>query len=211
MRIDRLLLCLSQPRHLFVQAFVTGIFRVKSEPVINKRMHTAEFAVLIIQTLHILCRSVDAAAENQPDAGFNGGIRGCVRIKIHIKERRSSGFQIFQNRQTVKSVNVLLCQPVFIGEYLFKQPGLKRNILRKGAQERHRRMRVCILERRHQEIAVHIDLSLKNRLFVRLFPDQGDAAAVCPDCAFRDIKAVLHCQDFRIIKPYHAEFPFVII
>ena len=149
---------MGQSGKLLKKLLRAGIFRVKAQDI---RLQGASVIQLPIHLLHHgrrLAEIVDRSNLNAAHPHIVKGVCNGFRRQIHIKNRCNPAGQIFQHSQPGQLINILPAHFGFHRKNLMVQPFIQGQIIRVGAQERHSGMGVCVLEARHQQIALTVDL-----------------------------------------------------
>ena len=132
------------------------------------------------------------------------GIDG-IRRKIHIRKTGDPAPHIFGDLQHRPPVDVVGRQVLFQGEDALVQPRLEGKIVRRAAEQAHRRVRMRVAKAAHQKIALAVDLPLgyKGRIGAA---DADDRVAVRPHLPFDDLR-VGRGEDLRVIEAQLHRFP----
>ena len=149
--------------HKHEQIEIGRILGVDAGDVGDERVEIVE-----LDRVHLADRPVvprgERAAEHHAEAAVNGRLRESVALIVHVERARDAALEIFENRELCESVNIIRRELGLQREHLVEKPALQRQIVGVGAQERHRAVRVGVLEAGHQEVALEVDLALKRRV-----------------------------------------------
>ena len=149
--------------HKHEQIEIGRILGVDAGDVGDERVEIVE-----LDRVHLADRPVvprgERAAEHHAEAAVNGRLRESVALIVHVERARDAALEIFENRELRESVNIVRRELGLQREHLVEKPALQRQIVGVGAQERHRAVRVGVLEAGHQEVALEVDLALKRRV-----------------------------------------------
>ena len=202
-RIDRRPVGVRQFRDLLQEFLRASVLGVETQMRRNERMM---FPVLEMISLDLLRRQdkvVEPVEDHGPVSGIGRGLRDHLRIEIHIEIGGDTARQIFHDRELREPEDMLRCQLRLHGKDPFGQPFLQRQIIRVGAQERHRRMGVRVLEPRHDEMAFRVDLPVPDGDVLRgragCLAGIGYCIILNPYFPADDIRRAVHGQDPRVV------------
>jgi hypothetical protein len=144
-RVKRLFQRLYHIRKVLEQRIGSRVLRVEAEPVGNERMDLGKAFVFAGGLLRRAAVIVGAADQRGPKPGFDGGLHDVLAEIVHVEHHRDAAGKVLQDREFGQNGDVVRRELAFLGEHLFCQPALQRQIVRKRAQKRHGGVRMRVL------------------------------------------------------------------
>ena len=203
MREHRRFQILRHGGEILEQRFACRILGMESDPAGYQRIVRVEHFVIAPCRFRRSAVIVRRAADHEAEARIARAFGDAVHVIVHIERRRDAARNVFEHGELGKVVDIVAGQVCLHREAVLVQPLLQRLVVRKRAQKRHCRMRVRILEARHQQIAAAVDLAVERgrRDAVRI-ADQRDAITLYPEFALEDCRFMcFERKDARVVKP----------
>ena len=127
-------------------------------------------------------------------------------MHIHVKAGSDAGREILHDAQLRESIDGIIRQFCLAGPDYFFQPALKLHTVSHGAEKCHSCMGVGIFKSGHQQIALQVNLPLKNGHIVPDGPDIRDHLSVCPDLFIGYAHIRRKAKHFAVVKTNHKLF-----
>ena len=196
--VERRFQLLRQRRQTLERFALGGVFRMETELIRYQLTAVIVSVELLLNALDRAAEVIDRAAQHRPITHIVTSLDVSGKLHVHIKRRSYTAREVLHIRELSVRIHRLLGELRLTRENLLVQPVAERKIVRERAQERHRRMGVCVLEPRDYQIAAEVDLAI---IAARspLRSDICDFAAVGAKLAL-DYIFVLHCEYFRVVK-----------
>ena len=190
--INRHLVRLGKLRHSLYIFFAVGILGVKSQTVFDKTSHLSHSIHTPFKAFEqLILRSValgNAFEYYVAKTALLARLGYTVEMEVHIACKAYTARDVFGYRKFCQPVTIVRSKLCFAGKDLRIKPFVERGIVGKRAQKYHRRMSVRVFERRHNEIALGVYLSVPRQIYQRAdLTDKTDFSVFNPQLAVFDI------------------------
>ena len=122
----------------------------------HHNLHTFRFALVLSHEVYISRPALRSQqifghgnANSRTDSHIFDSLYSLFAMPIHVRKENRSRLDHFENRQAAPYANIIIRKLSFGGPNIIIQPLVKFHIVSKTAQQRHCRMRVAVIERRH--------------------------------------------------------------
>ena len=139
--------------HAAQELFVRGVLGVDAGQVAYELAHGVVLLVVVRRSRYFVPGG-ERAAYYGAEAAVYVRLGVGVAVKVHVEARGDSAREVLEYGQARKGVDRLRREPCLEREHLVEEPALQRQVVRIRAQEGHRRVRVCIFEARHDQVAL---------------------------------------------------------
>ena len=184
-----------------------GVLGVETQHIRHKLVRIIKAQVLALDLGRVFVKIVQRTANDRAEARIYIRPDIGIVVEIHIKAGCYAAREVLHYGELGHDIQHIRRKLCLSWEHLFIQPAVQRHIVRHGAQEGHRRVRMCVFKTRYKQITLEVYLPVKLRHF-RLFGAYiANAAAVYPHFVVRYLGAAHKAKPPAVIKSYHLYHP----
>ena len=184
------------------------IFGVETEQIRGAVGEFVDIVIHLFENFRAVDEVVETAGKNGAESGVDRGSDAVFLLDVHVEIGGDAARQIFHDAEDIEPVNVVPGELCLVREDLALEPFVEREIVRVGAEEGHRGVRVCVFKARDQEIAAGVNFAVEDSGLCGIWicfstrSDIGDGVAGDMKFVFGDGKMVFSVEDenFGVVK-----------
>ena len=184
------------------------IFGVETEQIRGAVGEFVDIVIHLFENFRAVDEVVETAGKNGAESGVDRGRDAVFLLDVHVEIGGDAARQIFHDAEDIEPVNVVPGELCLVREDLALEPFVEREIVRVGAEEGHRGVRVCVFKARDQEIAAGVNFAVEDSGLCGIWicfstrSDIGDGVAGDMKFVFGDGKMVfsVEYENFGVVK-----------